>query len=293
MCEEALGGHGADFEDGTVNLLKVGNHLKEVASLRIPARAKHPHKTLRRLCEGLAKCHETDRSIDILAQNGLGCVEVSREHVVNGTAKELAAEVGVCEVLQDGFAKTACQWHSNLSLSVFVFLPKFLGRDNVSLLPLLCAAIKKKHEPFAVLTEVDPVSRTKVEAKFGDAHTNAFSRSQVPRLHAENGDIDTCFLLCHQGQSANRDRGLCHAPSHIHALLSCAMVTQELPLHNGLNNYFLGSVPGRCTFGSRRLAPWKGSIQPGYSGGRALTSSSCFISSGVSWRSTAAMLSVS
>ncbi len=53
-------------------------------------------------------------------------------------------------------------------------------------------------------------------------------------------------------------------------------------------DYFTSEV-GRGTF-SRRLAPWKGSIQPGYSGGRALTSSSCLSSSVVSLRSTAARL---
>ena len=53
------------------------------------------------------------------------------------------------------------------------------------------------------------------------------------------------------------------------------------------------SVPGRGMLGLRRFAPWKGSIQPGYSGSKALISSSCLSSSSESLRSTAAMLSVS
>src|SRR5882762_11255742 len=42
---------------------------------------------------------------------------------------------------------------------------------------------------------------------------------------------------------------------------------------------------------SRRSAPWNGSAHPGYSGGRALTSSNCLSSSWVSVSSTAARLS--
>jgi len=41
----------------------------------------------------------------------------------------------------------------------------------------------------------------------------------------------------------------------------------------------------------RRSAPWNGSTHPGYSGGRALTSSNCRSSSWVSASSTAARLS--
>ncbi len=57
--------------------------------------------------------------------------------------------------------------------------------------------------------------------------------------------------------------------------------------------YFAAAaVCGICrTVGARRLEPWNGSIQPGYSGGRALTSSSCLICSAVSLTSTAATLS--
>jgi hypothetical protein len=64
-----------------------------------------------------------------------------------------------------------------------------------------------------------------------------------------------------------------------------------------------GQVPGRLirmqegkprsqrSTSSRRSAPWNGSTHPGYSGGRALTSSNCLSSSWVSVSSIAARLS--
>src|SRR5271155_2494856 len=58
--------------------------------------------------------------------------------------------------------------------------------------------------------------------------------------------------------------------------------------------YLAVAVCGNClTDGSRRFELWNGSIHPGYSGGSALTSSSCLICSGVSLTSTAARLSFS
>ncbi len=49
--------------------------------------------------------------------------------------------------------------------------------------------------------------------------------------------------------------------------------------------------PKRALLGSVRSAPWTGIIQPGYSGGKVLTSSSRASSSAISFRSTAARLS--
>ena len=38
-----------DFEDGAFELLQVGDHLEEVACLRVSLRAEHPHQALGRL----------------------------------------------------------------------------------------------------------------------------------------------------------------------------------------------------------------------------------------------------
>ena len=72
------------------------------------------------------------------------------------------------------------------------------------------------------------------------------------------------------------------------------LATVRLSRTWGTRFYFVSDMMGTVrAMGSRRLTLWKGSIQPGYSGGRALTSSSCLSSSAVSLRSTAARLSLS
>jgi len=57
------GGSGVDFEDGAFNLLQAGEHLAEVACLRISLRAEHPHQTLGRLLP-LPGIMETGISMD-------------------------------------------------------------------------------------------------------------------------------------------------------------------------------------------------------------------------------------
>ena|ERR1017187_6193377 len=53
----------------------------------------------------------------VFAQDGLGGVEVSGNHVGDGLAKELAAEGRVGELFPDGFSEAPCEGH--LFLDVF------------------------------------------------------------------------------------------------------------------------------------------------------------------------------
>ena len=50
------GSSGVDFEDGAFDLLQGGEHLEEVACLRVSLRAEHPHQALGRLRQRAPGC---------------------------------------------------------------------------------------------------------------------------------------------------------------------------------------------------------------------------------------------
>ena len=84
------GGSGVDFEDGAFNLLQAGEHLAEVACLRVSLRAEHPHQALGRLRQLPPQRDKADCAVDVLAQDAFGRVEVSSHHIADRLAQSLS-----------------------------------------------------------------------------------------------------------------------------------------------------------------------------------------------------------
>ncbi len=100
-----------DFEDSAFELLEVGDHVEEVARLRVALRTEHPHQTLGRFGEGATERDEAKRTVDVLAQNGLGRVEVAGHHVADRFAQKLAAKGRIGELFLDRLSEAPCEGH--------------------------------------------------------------------------------------------------------------------------------------------------------------------------------------
>jgi len=56
------------------DLLKIRNQVKQVASVRIPLWAEHPHQAFGRTTKGLACLDKSHSSVDEDPKGGFGCV---------------------------------------------------------------------------------------------------------------------------------------------------------------------------------------------------------------------------
>jgi hypothetical protein len=67
----------------SLDALKVTNHLKQIAGLRIAARAQHAHEALRRALRPTTQLLEPDRRVDVVAKNPLSGLELAREKTLD------------------------------------------------------------------------------------------------------------------------------------------------------------------------------------------------------------------
>src|SRR5215510_1252875 len=101
-----------DVEVHALALLQVGNHVKEVPSLRVALRTQHPHQTFHVLPGQHAECLKANRGIDIITQNGFTGICVPGKEAVEGLSQESLAKRAVfLSSYFDGFLEIACQRH--------------------------------------------------------------------------------------------------------------------------------------------------------------------------------------
>src|SRR6185312_16176616 len=105
------------------DLLKISNHLKQIPRLRIPFRTEHSHQTLWRLGKSLPQSDESQRAIDVFAQDRLGRLQISRHHVADRLPQKLTPKVAVRQLFLDRLSKAPCQGHLFLPLSFLVLSP--------------------------------------------------------------------------------------------------------------------------------------------------------------------------
>jgi len=77
---------------------------------------------------------------------------------------------------------------SLLFFSPFVVGPARLRRLNVFTLAFLRAAADQNDKAFAILAEVNPVSRAEIDLVFEYAGSHAFGVREIPLLHTRKSD---------------------------------------------------------------------------------------------------------
>jgi len=94
------------------DFLKIGNHLKEVSRLRIPLRAEHTHKTLRRSTESSAELEKSYRAVDVFAEYDFPGLNITRDHTGDSFTKKRTAKLRTrFKVCLYRLAKAACVCH--------------------------------------------------------------------------------------------------------------------------------------------------------------------------------------
>src|SRR5271166_1030502 len=102
----------ANFEYGTFDLLKIGDHLEEVSGLRVPGWAEHPHKALRGPAKRGPEFWKANRAVNVFAQNDLPRLDISRGHAGQSLTKEGAAKIWILfKVRFYRLAKSSCRCH--------------------------------------------------------------------------------------------------------------------------------------------------------------------------------------
>src|SRR6266852_343553 len=96
-------------------LLQVADHAEQVLRLRIAARTKHADQTFRRCAGCGSEPLESDRRLDVIAENRLSGFHVAGEHRIDALAQQRLRELGVVlNVPLDQFPKTLCFCHMRL-----------------------------------------------------------------------------------------------------------------------------------------------------------------------------------
>jgi hypothetical protein len=92
--------------------LQVADDAEQVAGLRIAARAEHADEALRLGAGRLAQLLETDRRLDVVAQDRLADVAIAGKHAVDAFAQQRFAEGGVaCDPFLHQLLETPRQCH--------------------------------------------------------------------------------------------------------------------------------------------------------------------------------------
>src|SRR3984957_11253838 len=80
--------------------LQVADDAEEIARLRIAARAEHADEAFRRRAGRRAELLDTDRRLDVVAQDRFAGVHVATEHGVDAFAQQRISERGIaCDPL--------------------------------------------------------------------------------------------------------------------------------------------------------------------------------------------------
>jgi hypothetical protein len=82
------GGSQRQLEVETFNALQVANDLEEIPRLGVPVGAEHAHKTLCRSLREPTQFLKADGGADVVAQDRLAHVEVSRQETFDVFAQE-------------------------------------------------------------------------------------------------------------------------------------------------------------------------------------------------------------
>jgi hypothetical protein len=158
----------------TFALLQKAHNLEEVISTRIAGRAEHAHQALWRNVRVLGKLSETDRSVDVVAEDGFGRGGISREHAFDAFAEKFFTKLWIANGAgADCIFEIAGKGHAVLLLSQFVILPRGYGGVYISLLALFTASSKQNNETLAILAEIDTVAGAEVDPVFKYARTVA------------------------------------------------------------------------------------------------------------------------
>lgn len=177
-------------------MLQVGDDLKQIARLRIAARAEHAHQAFRGAVGCIAQFSKADGGVDEIAKNDLAGFHVTGKKVFNALAEKRFAEARIAfDAGADGFLEIACQSQCLflfflLPFSQRVVFPAVERQVNIALLAFFRAAAEEDHERVAVLAEVKAVARTKVDTVFVNASANALGVGEIALL-------DACQSSCH------------------------------------------------------------------------------------------------
>ena len=117
-----------DFEDSTFELLEVGDHIEEVARLRIALRAEHAHEALGRLGEGAVESVEVIRMQERLKtlQEVEALSEQERvEYWASRTPNERHA--AAWEMTKEHYRKLGL-WHEGMKMDKTI-TRRIVGRD--------------------------------------------------------------------------------------------------------------------------------------------------------------------
>jgi len=105
--------HHVKFDPGA--LLQIGQHIEQIAGLRIAAGAEHADEALGLGAGGLAQLLEADRRLDVIAQDRLAGVDVAGEHCIDSFAQQRVGESPVGrDVLLHQFLEASVQWHIDI-----------------------------------------------------------------------------------------------------------------------------------------------------------------------------------
>jgi hypothetical protein len=93
-------------------MLKEAHNFKQVGRARVAGRAEHAHEAFGWNVCGLGQADESNRRIDVVAQNCFGESDVAGQHGFEAFTEKFLAELGVAlHAVTDGFLKVTGQGH--------------------------------------------------------------------------------------------------------------------------------------------------------------------------------------
>ena len=96
--------------------LELADHLEQVARLRIPPGAEHPHETLGRPARQAAELLKADRGVDVVAEDCLPGIEIAGKETLHAFPQQLLSILAVPpDAGLHGFLERTRQRHPHFS----------------------------------------------------------------------------------------------------------------------------------------------------------------------------------
>src|SRR5256885_14216301 len=93
-------------------MLQIGYNLKQIASLRVSTRTKHPHQAFRGAMRNVAQFGKSNGCVDEIAKNDLAGLHIAGKKVFDSFAEKRFPKAGIAFYARPYcFLEIACQSH--------------------------------------------------------------------------------------------------------------------------------------------------------------------------------------